>query len=233
MMVPVGRLILVRTVPKAELIRALAVMSMPALVGPILGPLVGGFITTYASWRWIFWINLPIGAAGIRARHALHRRRARAGPAALRHARLRADRRRPLGLLFGIDAAASESTSEALAFGCIAAGLICLALYAVHARRVAEPILDLGLLGVPTFRASVTGGSVFRIGVGAMPFLLPLLFQVGFGYSPFHSGLITFVSAVGSLGMRSVSARILNASASAMCSCGTRSSRAPLPRPVR
>jgi EmrB/QacA subfamily drug resistance transporter len=209
MMVPVGRLILVRTVSKAELVKALAVMSMPALVAPILGPLVGGFITTYFSWRWIFWINLPIGVLGI-----------------LLITRFIDDVREPgrrrfdmpgfvlsgfglSGLLFGIDAAASESIAEPLAFACIAVGAISLALYVFHARRTADPILDLSLLRAPTFRASVTGGSFFRIGAGAMPFLLPLLFQEGFGYTPFESGMITFVSAVGSLGMRSISSRVL------------------------
>jgi EmrB/QacA subfamily drug resistance transporter len=209
MMVPVGRLILVRTVSKAELVKALAVMSMPALVGPILGPLVGGFITTYASWRWIFWINLPIGALGI-----------------VLVTRYIDDVREPgrrrfdipgfvlsafglSGLLFGIDAAASESVSEPLAFGCIAVGAVALALYIFHAARTEEPILDLRLMKAPTFRTSVTGGSLFRIGAGAMPFLLPLLFQEGFGYTPFESGMITFVAAVGSLGMRSISSWVL------------------------
>jgi EmrB/QacA subfamily drug resistance transporter len=209
MMAPVGRLILVRSVSKAELVKALAVMSMPALIGPMLGPLLGGFLTTYASWRWIFWINLPIGLIGI-VLVTIYiddvrepgRRRFDAIGFVLSAFGLS-------GLLFGIDAAANESMPEPLAFACIAIGAAALALYVVHARRAAEPILDLGLLRVPTFRASVTGGSLFRIGAGALPFLLPLLFQMGFGYTAFQSGMITFVAAVGALGMRSVGSHIL------------------------
>ena len=209
MMVPVGRLILVRSVSKAELVRALAVMSMPALVGPIMGPLVGGFLTTYASWRWIFWINLPIGALGILLATLYiddvreeGRRRFDLRGALLAGVGLSA-------LLFGIDAAASQSAHEVIAFACVAGGLLLIALYVAHTKRVADPILDLGLLRIPTFRASVTGGSMFRLGLGAVPFLLPLLFQEVFGYTPFQSGMITFVAAVGALGMRTVSTRIL------------------------
>jgi hypothetical protein len=112
-------------------------------------------------------------------------------------------------LLFGIDAAATASASPTLSIACIVVGAMALALYVPHARRSEHPIVDLGLLSASTFRTSVTGGSLFRIGAGAMPFLLPLLFQVGFGYSPFESGLITAVSAIGSMGIRSLSSHVL------------------------
>jgi MFS family permease len=207
-MVPVARLILVRSVQKSELVRALAVMSMPALVGPIIGPLIGGFLTSYASWRWIFWINLPVGILGVllvtafiaEAREAP--RRFDAFGALLSSVGLCA-------ALFGIDSASTEDRLSLLSAVCLAVGLVALLGYVLHARRTTEPILDTRIFRIASFRASVVGGSVFRIGVGAMPFLLPLLFQQAFGYTPFESGLTTFVSAVGSFGMRTISSRVL------------------------
>ncbi len=208
MMVPVARLILVRTVEKNQLVRAMAVMSMPALVGPMLGPLVGGFLTSYASWRWIFWINVPVGIAGILLVTAFiddvreEPRRFDLVGAFLSSFGLSA-------FLFGIDAATTDDALSPLSVGCLISGAAALVAYGFYARRTPAPILDLGLFRVATFRASLVGGSVFRIGVGALPFVLPLLLQELFGYTPFQSGLVTFVSAVGSLGMRTISSRVL------------------------
>ncbi len=208
MMVPVARLILVRTVEKAQLVRALAVMSMPALVGPMLGPLVGGFLTSYASWRWIFWINVPVGIIGILLVTAF-----------IDDVREEAQRFDFVGaflssfglstLLFGIDAATTGDALSPLSAACLVSGAVALTAYAFYARRAATPILDLRLFRIATFRASLVGGSIFRIGVGAMPFVLPLLLQELFGYTPFQSGLVTFVAAVGSFGMRTISSRVL------------------------
>jgi EmrB/QacA subfamily drug resistance transporter len=209
LMVPVGRLILVRSVPKSELISAMALMGMPALVGPIIGPVLSGFIVTVASWRWIFWFNVPIAVLGI-----------------ILVSIYIDDIREPdvkrfdwsgfflssfglCGTLFGLDALTTHDQVDPIALGSLIGGLIATALYVFHARRVDNPILDLALLKYPTFRISVTGGSLFRFGVGAMPFLLPLMMQQGFGYTPLQSGGITFVSAAGSFGMRTISKRVL------------------------
>ncbi|MDB5648712.1 MAG: family efflux transporter permease subunit, partial [Hyphomicrobiales bacterium] len=209
MMVPVGRLILVRSVPKSELVAAMALMGVPSLIGPIIGPLLGGLITTYSNWRWIFWINLPVGILGFILVSKFI-------------ANIREDDVKPFdwigfvlsafGLaatVFGMDTAFTKNRPDAMGLGLLACGIIALCLYVPYSRRVANPIMDLSLMRIRTFRASVTGGSTFRIGVGAMPFLLPLLMQEGFGYSPVQSGVITFVSAAGSLGMRTVARRIL------------------------
>jgi EmrB/QacA subfamily drug resistance transporter len=208
MMVPVARLILVRSVEKVELVRALAVMSMPALIGPILGPLVGGFLTSFASWRWIFWINLPVGVLGI-VLVTIFIENVREEPrrfdvvgALLSGVALSAG-------LFGMDLAASEDRITLISGTCLIVGALGLVLYFFHARRTPEPIIDLTLFRIATFRSSMFGGSIFRLGAGGLPFALPLLFQQAFGYTPFQSGLVTFVSAVGSLGMRTISTRVL------------------------
>ena len=209
MMVPVGRLILVRSVAKSELISAMALMGMPALIGPIIGPLLAGVLITVASWRWIFWINVPIGILGIilvsifieDVREPNVKRFDWRG-FALSSLGL-------CGTLFGLDALSTHHSADPVAIAALVTGLIAMVLYVFHAKRVDNPILDLKLLKFPTFRVSVTGGSLFRIGVGAVPFLLPLMMQQGFGYSPIESGLITFVSAAGSFGMRTMARQVL------------------------
>ena len=209
MMVPVGRLILVRSVAKSELISAMALMGMPALIGPIIGPLLAGVLVTFASWRWIFWINVPIGVLGIILVSIFIEdvREPHVKPFDWRGLALSS-----LGLcgtLFGLDALSTHHSADPVSIAALTIGLIAMGLYVLHARRVDNPILDLKLLKFHTFRVSVTGGSFFRIGVGAVPFLLPLMMQQGFGYSPIESGLITFVSAAGSFGMRTMARQVL------------------------
>jgi len=185
MMVPVGRIILLRTVPKQDLLKAMSFLSIPALLGPVIGPPVGGFMVTYMSWHWIFLINIPIGILGIALvlRFVSEIREENAPRLDL-----------PGFLLSGICLAALVSAFEALGHGLlpplelgalIAAGLLCGVLYVWHSRRVEHPILDLSLLRTPTFAISVLGGNLCRFAVGAVPFLLAMLLQVGFGLSPF------------------------------------------------
>ena len=211
MMVPVGRLVVLRTIPKAELVSAMAYLTVPALIGPVVGPPLGGFIVTYFSWRWIFWINIPIGVLGF----AL----------ALRFIpNVREPRREPLdalgfvivslglaGTMFGFENVGRGILPNDAVAALICCGIGFLALYAWHARRVAAPILDVALIRVRTFRASVLGGFVFRIGIGALPFLTPLMLQLGFGLSPFASGMITFAGAAGAITMKMTAAPILRA----------------------
>jgi len=208
MMVPVGRLVLLRTVPKSELVQVMSYLTIPALVGPMVGPPLGGFITTYFDWRWIFLINLPMGLVGI----ALGRRfipDVREPPPPLDW---RGFAYSGLGLgmtLFGFSTLGRHLVSTPLSVACLCAGLGALAGYVWHARRHPHPLLDLDLFRLPTFRAGVVGGSLFRIGIGATPFLLPLMLQLGFGLNPLQSGLLTFVSAVGAMFMKTIATRIL------------------------
>jgi EmrB/QacA subfamily drug resistance transporter len=209
MMVPVGRLILVRSVPKAELVAAMALMGMPSLIGPISGPLLGGFITTYWSWRWIFFINVPIGAVGVYLVTRFIENVRESDVAKFDFIGFVLSSFGLAGALYGVDATVSQSRPDPVGVVCLVVGVLFCILYVVHAGRSDHPILDLALFKLKTFRVSVTGGSVFRLGVGAVPFLLPLLMQEAFGYTPFQSGLITFVSAAGSFGMRTIARRVL------------------------
>jgi EmrB/QacA subfamily drug resistance transporter len=209
MMVPVGRLVLLRSVSKSELVGALALVTIPALIGPIIGPPLGGFITTYLSWRWIFWINVPIGVAGIALALILieNVREERPPPFDWRGFALAAAGL--AGVMMGFETIGRDLLPMPVVIALIAAGAAALVLYVLHARRHAHPVLDLSLLATGTFRAAVLGGFLFRVGVGAIPFLLPLLLQVGFGMNPLQSGLLTFAAAVGALTMKLTAKRIL------------------------
>ena len=199
LMVPVGRLAVLRTTPKHQLIKAIATLTWPALVAPIIGPPLGGFITRYASWHRIFFINVPLGLAAI-----------------ILSLRIIPDIRETERRSFDLSGFITTSVAmvslvtamerlgdrqpqiwptlalAALGFGCL--------LYSIrHFRRAAAPMVRLDALQVPTFRVTMYGGSLFRASISAVPFLLPLLFQVGFGMDPFHSGLLVLAVFVGNL----------------------------------
>jgi EmrB/QacA subfamily drug resistance transporter len=202
MMVPVGRLVLLRSVAKSDLVSAMAYLTMPALIGPVTGPPLGGFITTYFQWRWIFWINVPIGVLGVLlSLRFIENLREEAVP--------RFDFKgfvlSGVGLLSVISGLSTIGRGIApywLVAAMIAIGALSLAFYVRHANAKPDAILDLKLLKIPTFYAGVFGGFIFRIGIGAMPFLLPLLLQVGFGLTPFASGSLTFATAAGAFLMK-------------------------------
>ena len=209
MMVPVGRLVLLRSVPRSELVQALAYLTIPAMIGPIVGPLLGGFITTYFHWRWIFWINVPIGVLGI----------------ALALTFIENIREQNVGrfdftgfflsgfglasLIFGLTTVGRGLAPLWLVATMIVLGATSLAFYVRHARGNPDAILDLGLLSNQTFFAGVVGGFIFRIGIGAIPFLLPLMLQLGFGLTPFASGSLTFAAAAGAMVMKFTAAFVL------------------------
>jgi len=210
MMMPVGRLTIVRTFPKSELLSAMNFVIVPALIGPLLGPTVGGLIVHWLTWRDIFFVNVPVGVTAIFLAH-------RYMPD------YRGDATRPLDLvglvLFGTGVALLswlleifgehqiDITSATVLF------LIALSLllaYGWHARDSAYPLLQLVLFKIRTFRVSVLGGFITRIGVGGLPFLLPLLYQLGLGLPAWQSGLLMMPSAAAAMGMKLISARVLN-----------------------
>jgi EmrB/QacA subfamily drug resistance transporter len=209
MMTPVGRLVILRLIPKHELVSALAWLVVPALIGPLIGPPLGGFITTYFSWRWIFWINIPIGVIGIllATRYIENIRERSVPPLDVRGFVLSGIGL--AGLAFGLTTIGQHFMPTSISLALMATGAGAIFAYVLHARTTPFPLLDLRLLSIPTFRASVAGGSLFRIGIGALPFLLPLLFQIGFGMSALQSGLLTFAGAIGAMVMRMSAATIL------------------------
>jgi EmrB/QacA subfamily drug resistance transporter len=209
MMSPVGRLVLIRTVGRQNLVDAMALLTTPALIGPMLGPPLGGFITTYATWHWIFLINLPIGLLGIFLVTRFVEN-------------VRADKVEPFdfvgmtlvglgvgGLAFGLTVTGIAFVPMSVIAALIIGGATATFAYILHARRMPAPVIDLTLFKLQTFRAGVGGGFIFRVGSGALPFLLPLLLQIGFGRTPFQSGLITLSTAVGAMMMKWAVPRIL------------------------
>ena len=209
MMVPVGRLVLLRTVPKSELVNALAYLTIPALLGPVAGPPLGGFITTYFHWRWIFWINVPIGLLGLAlSLRFIENLREEAVPRfdfkgfVLSGVGL-------LSLIAGISIIGRNVAPLWLVIASVTLGVLSLGAYVRHAGGNEDAIIDLKLLKIPTFFSGVVGGLLFRIGIGAMPFLLPLLLQIGFGLSPFESGSLTFAAAAGALLMKFTASSVL------------------------
>jgi MFS family permease len=194
--------IVVKSTPRFRLVRAMNAITIPAVLGPLLGPSVGGFIVTYFSWPWIFFINLPIGLIGL----VLVRLfipdigREEVSPLDLRGVVLLG--LGLAGLVFGFETMGRGLLSASMVAALIAIGAICVSLYVLHARRTSEPIIDLALLRVRTFAASVIGGGLFYMGTTSQVFLIALLLQLGFGLSAFHAGLVTLASATGSVTMR-------------------------------
>ncbi|MFD2237153.1 MFS transporter [Aureimonas populi] len=202
MMTPVGRLLLVRAAPRSELVSAMAWFSIPAMIGPLVGPPVGGAISTYADWRWIFVINLPIGLVGI-----LLAQRYLPWIEKVRDVRFdwpgfALSGLACAGLVFGLSVISLPALPPITGLLLSAGGAFFALLYVRHARVRERPLLDISLFRIPTLRAAVTGGGVFRLGAGAVPFLFPLMLQLGFGYSAFQSGLVTSISIGGAIAMK-------------------------------
>jgi EmrB/QacA subfamily drug resistance transporter len=208
MMVPVGRLTIVRTFAKSELIRAMSFVAIPGLVGPMLGPIAGGLIVAYLHWRVIFFLNLPIGVAGLILVY-LH----------LPDYREKSNPLDVVGLiLFGsgiallsyvLEVFGEHTLSAGEILGLLAISILLLAGYGLHAAKIPFPLLELSLFRIRTFRAAVSGSFFTRLGIGGIPFILPLLYQVGLGFTPIHSGLLMMPQAIAAMSLKMTMPRIL------------------------
>jgi MFS family permease len=210
MMVPVGRIVVLRSSTKQELLKAISFITWPALIAPVLGPPIGGFITTFSSWRWIFYLNIPIAILGL----ILTLRLIRSIPPA--------EERRPfdtlgflltagslVAVMFGLDVLSRGESWYAIA-GLLVGGGVLGWLAWRHLRTATSPILNFAAAKIPTFAAATfRGGSFFRVGIQTAPFMLPLLFQIGMGKSAFASGLMMLAYAAGNLGMKTLTSPLL------------------------
>ncbi|PRC91717.1 DHA2 family efflux MFS transporter permease subunit [Solimicrobium silvestre] len=209
LMLPVGRITIVRTFPKSELLAAMNFVIIPALIGPLLGPLVGGLIVHWLSWRVIFFVNIPVGLVALYLSHRFM-------------PNYFGEEQRPLDVLglvlFGTGTAllswlleifgehSLDSTSVGVLF---VVAVVLLATYVWHARQHAYPLLNLALFKIRTFRVSVAGGFITRLGIGALPFLLPLLYQLGLGLPAWQSGLLMMPAALAAMGMKMIASKVL------------------------
>jgi len=209
MMMPIGRMAIVRTFPKSELLRAMNFVIIPALIGPLLGPTVGGVIVHWLSWRDIFFVNVPVGLAALwfGARHMPDYRNEELRPLDLSGFLLFGSGAALLSWLLEIFGEHHLSVPQGSAL--LLTSFLLLGAYAWHAQRTRFPLLNLGLFRKRTYRISVLGGFVTRLGVGGMPLLLPLLFQLGLGFPAWQSGLLMMPMAVGAMGMKVLSTSLL------------------------
>src|SRR6202051_3945148 len=209
MMVPVGRLTLVRTFAKSELIRAMSFVAIPALIGPMLGPIAGGLIVGYLHWRFIFFVNIPIGLIGLLMVY-------------VHLPDYREENTKPLDIvgliLFGsgiallsyvLEVFGEHTLSAGQISGLLVMSIVLLAGYGLHAAKAPFPLLALNLFRIRTFRASVSGSFFTRLGIGGIPFLFPLLYQVGLGFTPIQSGLLLMPQAIAAMSLKLTMPKIL------------------------
>jgi len=197
MMTPVARLVLVRVTPRNQLVNAMAWLSIPGLIGPIVGPPVGGAITTYFSWHWIFLINVPIGLMGVVLVNRFLPEWHRNEPRKMDFPGFFLAGATFAGWVFGASVLTLPALPAIYGYAGLALGVVTGFIYLWHYRRAEFPLLDLRVFRLPMFRITVIGGAVFRLGVGATPFLFPLMLQLAFGFTAFQSGMVTFAGAVG------------------------------------
>lgn len=201
MMVPVGRLAVLRVTPRQDLVKAIAIITWPGLAAPVIGPLVGGIVTTALSWHWIFFLNVPLGLIAL----AANARLVRGGPGGRRPFDLPGFILTGVGcsvLMYAVDLCGKLDVEAGLVAGLMALAVLSLVLAVRHLRRAPHPLVDLSPMRYRTFAVTMYGGSLFRIAIGSAPFLLPLMFQVGFGLSPVQAGSLMLALFAGNLAMK-------------------------------
>ena len=209
MLMPVGRLVLLRTTPRHELVGALSILTIPPMIGPLFGPVLGGFIVTYFNWRWIFFINPPVAVICIVLMRAFvpNVKEDTVSPIDVRGVLLTGGGL--ACLVFGFENLGRPMLPGTAIAALFAASVACFALYWRHARGNPHAIIDLSIFRIRTFNTAIVGGAFSRIGIGAMPFLLAMLLQIGFGMTAFAAGGLTFISGFGALFMKSLTPPIL------------------------
>ena len=210
LMVPVGRLVVLRAASKADIIRVIAYLTWPALVAPVVAPALGGALVTYASWRWIFVLNLPLGLIALLVALRIVPDLRPGRPAGLDWRGFALTGAGLVALVYGLELVTDGNVSWAAVGAAIGVGAVLIWWAVGHLRRSAHPLLDLRVLRVPTFRAASLGGSFFRMAIGAAPFLLPLMFQNGFGWSPLRSGMLVMGVFVGNITIKPFTTPILH-----------------------
>lgn len=209
LMVPVGRLVVLRNAAKSDLVRLVAILTWPGLVAPILGPPVGGFITTYASWRWIFYLNVPLGAVAFLLALWLIRDVERPAARPFDAIGFLLIGLASLSLMAGLEQLGGAGAGPLAAGGLLAVSAVAGWAAVRHANRAPHPLLSFEALRVPTFAVTVWGGSAFRIAINAIPFLMPLMFQLAFGLSAYRAGLLVLAIFAGNLAIKPVTTSIL------------------------
>jgi EmrB/QacA subfamily drug resistance transporter len=209
MMVPVGRLAVLRTTEKKDLVRAISFITWPGLVAPILGPPLGGFIVTHASWPWIFYLNLPLGVLALIATLVLIPKQDDVSSRTFDFSGFLLVGVASAALLYGVEMLGQSRANLLEGLSLSGAGLILGVFAWRHMRRHAQPLLALGVMGIRTFSVCLCGGSIFRISISTLPFLLPLMFQLAFGLSAFDAGLLVLAVFAGNLAMKPFTTRVM------------------------
>lgn len=209
LMVPVGRLAVLRATAKADLIRAIAYLTWPALLAPVLAPAVGGVLSEYASWRWIFVINLPLGVVGLLLVRRLVPDLRSDTPPRLDRVGFVLVALGIAALMVAVESVGGGAIDVPLVAGGAVLAAVLLTVAVVHLLRAAAPLLELRILRVRTFRVTALGGSVYRMVILAVPFLLPLQFQLGFGWNAAQAGLVVIALFAGNVGIKPVTTPLM------------------------
>jgi len=209
LLLPVGRLAVLRAYPREEFIRAMSVVAIPGLVGPLIGPTLGGWMVEFASWHWIFWVNVPVGALGFAAARRFMQA---SGAQAVAPFDARGYALLAMGMAcvsLALESMAGGGVRGASALVLLMFGLAALAAYWLHALRIPSPLFAPALFSVDSLRVGLLGNLFSRLGSSAMPFMIPLVLQVSLGYGPMHAGMMMLPTVLGSMAVKTMAVRVV------------------------